>query len=145
MLSNAAGWSIFSAVFFLVKPCRASLSSIHRQSRTLTWLRYDESRQDTSRTKKYDREDFIKRHLARNWTPNPAELICKTIEHVIRTLRHNGPRCEKSVHSARTTSNPNDLCCLTALQNKRHVGRKKQATWEIRGPSSENKRAGSRE
>ena len=93
ILSNAASRSIFSAVFRLVKPRRASLSSIRRQRRTWAWLWYDESVQETSKRKKHGHEVFTERHL---WSKcsterysNPAELICKTIEHVIRTLRHN--------------------------------------------------------
>ena len=93
ILLNAASWRIFSAVFRLVQPRRASVSSIRRQRRTWTWLWYDESVQDTSRRKKYGHEVFTERHL---WSKcsterysNPAELICKTIEHVIRTFRNN--------------------------------------------------------
>ena len=52
MLSNAASWSTFSVASSVVKPRRASSSSIHRQRRTWTWLRYDESGQNTSRSEK---------------------------------------------------------------------------------------------
>ena len=94
MLSNAASWSIFAAVFLLLKPRQASFSSIRRQRRTCTWLWYDDSIQETSRRKKYGHEDFIKRHLGKQCSTkcysNPAELICKTIEYVIRILRNNG-------------------------------------------------------
>ena len=94
ILSNAAGWNIFSAVFLLVKPRWASFSSIRRQSRTWTWLRYVESVQETSRRTKYGHEAFTERHVWKQcWTErysNSAELICKTIEYVIRILRKNG-------------------------------------------------------
>ena len=94
MCSNAASWSILSAVFLLVKPRRASLSPIQCQGRTWTWLRYDESGQETPRMKKYDHKAFTDRHLWHKCSTecysNPGELICKTIEHVIRTLLSNG-------------------------------------------------------
>ena len=94
ILSNAATWSIFSAVFLLIKPRRAVFSSIRRQRRTWTCLGYDESVQETSRRKKYGYEDFMERHLWNKCSTerhsNPAGLICKTIEHVIRNLRNNG-------------------------------------------------------
>ena len=98
ILSNAASWSIFSAVSFLVKPRQATLSSIHRQRRTWTWLRYDESEQNTSRRKKYGHEAFTERHLGKECSTqrysNPAKFICKTIQHVIKILRNNGQGVE---------------------------------------------------
>ena len=93
VLSNAASRSIFSALFRLAKPRRASFSSIRRQRRTWAWLWYDESVQATSRRKKYGHEVFTECHLWSKYSTdrysNPAELICKTIERVIRTLRNN--------------------------------------------------------
>ena len=112
ILSNAASWSVFSAAFLLVKPRRASFSSIYRQRRTWTWLRYDKSVQETSRRKKNGHEAFIERHLGKKcWTEgyaNPAEVICKTIEHVIRTS------CNKR-KGVRTSK----FYCLTSVKNKR--------------------------
>ena len=100
ILSNAAMWSIFSAAFSLIKPRRTAFSSIRRQRRTWTWLRYGESVQETSRRKKYDHEAFTERHLWKQCSTelysNSVELICKTIEHVIRFLRNNTRGVAKS-------------------------------------------------
>ena len=114
ILSNTASWSISSAVFLLIKPRQTSLSSIRRQRRTWTWIRYDESVQDTSRKKKYGNKASAKRHLWKNcWTErhaNPAELICKTIEYVITTLRNKREGVQTGAFSP-TDSVKNNIIC----------------------------------
>ena len=111
---------VFSPTFPPYKASRASFSSTYRQRRTWIWLQYAESAQETSRRKKYVREAFIKRHLWNKCSTgrysNPPELICKTIEHVIRISWNNNTRRAGSMHSARLNS---DLYCLAAVKHKR--------------------------
>ena len=103
ILSNAESWNIFSAVFILLKPRQASLSSIRRQRRSWIWLRCDESVLETSRRKKYANEAFAKRHLWKKcWTEryaNQAELICKTIDTSSDPCETKGQACEVGARS----------------------------------------------
>ena len=137
ILSNAASWSSFSAVFLHTKPRRASFLSIRRQSWTWTWLRYDDSVQGKSRREKYGHEAFVERHLWKKcWAEcysNPAEVICKTIEHVIRTTWNNG----QGVRSPGTQPDQlQSLYCLTTVKNKRTCWlQTTKAAW----PLSQNK------
>ena len=141
ILSNAASWSILSDVFLLIRPSRASFSSTYRQRQTWIWLQYAESAQETSRRTKYGHEASIKRNLRNECSTgrysNPAELICKTIEHVIRISYNNTP----GVQGRGTQPHWAAISIVWRRSNtKENAGRKQwKAAWRWNEPPYKNK------